>query len=129
MPFSTISNISISAKNLNSSSVFFWSAYHANAGADKKYTVSGSDISMHLLQNILKALADNSVSICWYRSWNSSKFYTPLSFQSFCKLIVSICNFFHCQIVIGFCFIWEWRSNEFLLTIHVFLWINTFSQH
>ena len=59
MPFSTISNISISAKNLNSSSVFFWSAYHANAGADKKYTVSGSDISMHLLQNILKALADN----------------------------------------------------------------------
>ena len=56
--FSIISDISISVNNSNSTTIFLKSDYHANPGADKKWTY----ISMHLLRKPSNTAGSNNKS-------------------------------------------------------------------
>ena len=74
IPFSKISNASLSVNNSNFTLVFFKAAFHVNPGADKKWAGSISYISMHLFLKFSNTSASNDVSDWTYRSWYSPKF-------------------------------------------------------
>ena len=69
--FSTINNISISVTRSNFILTCFIAACHANPGAERKWEVSSSYISRHILLKFLNTPVNNSVS-----------FHSPKSFVS-----------------------------------------------
>ena len=67
--FSIIINISLSVDNSNFTPVNFKQSCHANPGADKKWAVSSSYISIHLFLNFSNTSISNNVSRWTYWSW------------------------------------------------------------
>ena len=127
MPFSTVSGISASASSSSSTPVLFRHVCHANHSANEKYTGSNLYISMHLLWNLSNTCANSSVSLSMYRSWNSTVFYSKIFPDSFCVIVLRICDVFHCQIAVDFFLVWKYFV-ESLPTIPV-MWTKTFPQH
>ena len=68
VPFSTITSISLSVNNSNSTSVFFRHACHANPGADRKCAGSSRYISMHLSLKFSYTSASSIASLWTYKS-------------------------------------------------------------
>ena len=60
--FSTISNMSESVINSNSTSVFLRHACHANPGADKQWAGSSSYTLIHMFLKFSNTSASNNVS-------------------------------------------------------------------
>ena len=60
IPYSTVSNMSISVKRSNFTLVFFKAACHANPGAERNFAGSSSYISRHIyISKVLKLVANN----------------------------------------------------------------------
>ena len=60
--------MSQAVNNSNLISVFFKQVYHANLGAEKKYTGSSSYISRHIFLTFSNTSASNNVSLLTYKS-------------------------------------------------------------
>ena len=109
MTFSTI----IIYLNLSANSVFFRDACHANPGADKRCVGSSSYISMHLLQK----LSNTSVSTVVLQILHDT--FLGFVFRNLPKLFsssaVSICNVFHCQIVVRLPMKFHWIFANYTL--------------
>ena len=129
IPISTNSTISLFFNNLNSISLFFRHASHANPGADKKYAGSSSYILMYLLHSFLIHLLVIVYHCARIDHNNLLNLYSKVFPDTFYMFIVSTYNVFHCQITIEFFLDWQWRFIVSLPIIHALMWINTFPQH
>ena len=85
-------------------SVFFKAAFHANPGAETKWTGSLSYISIHLFQKISNISASKDF-LCWKnRSGYSSRFFLSKSFHSFWKNFPYLRNSLYIQVTVKLVF-------------------------